>query len=157
MLADLFVLKVSAPELMLRGTLVYWLLFGVFRFILRRDVGSVGIADILLLVIIADASQNAMAGSYTTVGEGAVLVLTIVAWNWLLDWASYRFAIVRRFAEPPKLTLISRGVPQRRNLRREFITMAELEAKMREEGIEKISEVKAAYLEADGQISVIRD
>jgi len=84
-------------------------------------------------------------------------VLTIVAWNWLLDWASYRFAIVRRFAEPPKLTLISRGVPQRRNLRREFITMDELEAKMREQGIEKISDVKAAYLEADGQISVIRD
>jgi uncharacterized membrane protein YcaP (DUF421 family) len=156
LLAHLFELKVSAPELMLRGTLVYWLLFVIFRFILRRDVGAVGIADILLLVIIADASQDAMSGGYTTVGEGAVLVLTIVAWNWLLDWLAFRFVLVRRFAEPPKLTLISRGVPQRRNLRREFITMQELEAKLREQGIEKLSDVKVACLEADGQISVIR-
>jgi uncharacterized membrane protein YcaP (DUF421 family) len=155
-LADVFDLRVSIPELVLRGTLVYWLLFAIFRFILRRDVGAVGIADILLLVIIADASQNAMAGGYTTFSEGAVLVLTIVAWNWLLDWASYRFAFVRRFAEPPKLQLVKRGVPQRRNLRREFITMQELEAKLREQGIEKMSDVKAAYLEADGQISVLK-
>ena len=156
-LASLFALHVSAAELMLRGTLVYWLLFVVFRFILRRDVGAVGIADILLLVIIADASQNAMSGGYTTVGEGAVLVLTIVGWNWLLDFLSFRFAWVRRFAEPRKLTLVQRGVPQRRNLRREYITMDELEAKLREQGIEKMAEVKAAYLEADGQISVIRE
>jgi len=154
--ANLFELHVSVPELMLRGTLVYWLLFAIFRFVLRRDVGAVGIADILLLVIIADASQNAMSGGYTTVGEGAVLVLTIVAWNWLLDWLSFRYAWVRRFAEPPKLTLVMRGVPQLRNLRREFITMQELEAKLREQGIEKLADVKAAYLEADGQISVIR-
>jgi uncharacterized membrane protein YcaP (DUF421 family) len=157
MLAELFTLKVSAPELMLRGTLVYWLLFCIFRFVLRRDVGAVGIADILLLVIIADASQNAMAGGYTTFGEGAVLVLTIVGWNWLLDFLSWRYPLVRRFAEPRKLTLVLRGVPQRRNLRREFITMEELEAKLREQGIEKMADVKAAYLEADGQISVIRD
>lgn len=155
-LSSLFELHVSVPELMLRGTLVYWLLFAIFRFILRRDVGAVGIADILLLVIIADASQNAMSGAYTTVGEGAVLVLTIVGWNWLLDWLSFRFAVVRRFSEPPKLTLIARGVPQLRNLRREFITMQELEAKLREQGIEKLSDVKVAYLEGDGQISVIR-
>jgi len=142
---------------MLRGTLVYWLLFLIFRFVLRRDVGAVGIADILLLVIVADAAQNAMSGGYDTFTEGAILVLTIVGWNWLLDYLSWRFEIVRRFASPQRLTLISRGVPQRRNMRREFITMDELHEKLREQGIEKMSEVKAAYLEGDGQISVIRN
>ena len=85
---------------MLRGTLVYWLLFLIFRFVLRRDVGAVGIADILLLVIVADAAQNAMSGGYDTFSEGAILVLTIVGWNWLLDFLSYRIrgraAILRR-------------------------------------------------------------
>lgn len=156
MLEDLFAVNVSVPELMLRGTLVYWLLFGIFRFILRRDVGAVGIADILLLVIVADAAQNAMAGSYTTFAEGALLVLTIVGWNWLLDVLSYRFPLVRRFATPARLTLIRNGELQRRNLRREFITREELEEKLREQGIEKLAQVKAAYLEGDGQISVIR-
>ena len=66
MLADVFDIRVSLAELVLRGTLVYWLLFLIFRFFLRRDVGAVGIADILLLVIVADAAQNAMSGGYTT-------------------------------------------------------------------------------------------
>jgi len=154
---ELFQIHVPVTELMLRGTLVYWLLFLIFRFVLRRDVGAVGIADILLLVIVADAAQNAMSGGYDTFSEGAILVLTIVGWNWLLDFLSFRFAIVRRFASPSRLTLVLRGVPQRRNLRREFITMEELNEKLREQGIEKLADVKAAYLEGDGQISVIRN
>ena len=144
------------PELILRGTLVYWLLFVIFRFILRRDVGAVGIADILLLVIVADAAQNAMAGGYDTFAEGAILVCTIVAWNWLLDVLSWRFALVRRFATPTRLTLVREGVMQWRNMRREYITREELEQKLREQGIVQLSDVKMAYLEGDGQISVIK-
>lgn len=157
MIGDIFEVHVSVPELMLRGTLVYWLLFLIFRFVLRRDVGSVGIADILLLVIVADAAQNAMSGGYDTFTEGAILVLTIVAWNWLLDFLSYHFAAVRRFASPERLTLVSRGVLRLRNMRREFITREELQEKLREQGIEDLCEVKVAYLEGDGQISVIRN
>ena len=157
MIAELFAVHVSVPELVLRGTLVYWLLFLIFRFILRRDVGAVGIADILLLVIVADAAQNAMAGGYDTFAEGAILVGTIVVWNWLLDFLSFHFAAVRRFASPARLTLISRGVPQLRNIRREFITLGELNEKLREQGIEDLAQVKVAYLEGDGQISVIRN
>ena len=156
MIADLFEVHVPVLELVLRGTLVYWLLFLIFRFILRRDVGAVGIADILLLVVVADAAQNAMSGGYTTFTEGAVLVLTIVAWNWLLDWMSFRFSLVRRFVQPRRITLVKLGVVQRQNLRREFITMEELSEKLREQGIEKVTDVKAAFLEGDGQISVIR-
>lgn len=157
MVAELFAVHVSVPELMLRGTLVYWLLFLIFRFVLRRDVGAVGIADILLLVIVADAAQNAMAGGYDTFAEGAILVGTIVAWNWLLDVLAFHFKPVQRFASPSRLTLVSRGVPQRRNMRREYISMDELEEKMREQGIKDLREVKVAYLEGDGQISVIRN
>ena len=153
----LFEIHVPVAELMLRGTLVYWLLFLIFRFVLRRDVGAVGIADILLLVIVADAAQNAMSGGYDTFSEGAILVLTIVGWNWLLDFLSYKFDVVRRFATPSRLTLIQRGVPQRRNMRREYITMEELNEKLREQGIDRMADVKAAYLEGDGQISVIRN
>jgi uncharacterized membrane protein YcaP (DUF421 family) len=155
--ADLFEVHVPVLELVLRGTLVYWLLFLIFRFLLRRDVGAVGIADILLLVIVADAAQNAMSGGYETFSEGAILVMTIVLWNWLLDVLSYRFAAIRRFTTPSRLTLVRNGVAQRRNLRREYITLEELGQKLREQGIEKLSEVKVAYLEADGEISVIRN
>lgn len=155
-LHSLFHFGVNPLELVLRGSAVYWFLFVLFRFVLRRDAGSLGIADILLLVLIADASQNAMAGGYETVLDGFVLVATLIGWNWLLDWASFRFNAVRRFAEPPPLVLVRRGRILARNLRREFVTVPELMASLREHGIEKLADVKMARMEPDGVISVIR-
>lgn len=153
----LFTFGVSPFELMLRGSAVYWLLFLLFRFLLRRDASSMGIADILLLVLIADASQNAMSGGYTTVAEGFVLVATIAGWNWLMDWASFRWNTVRRFSEPPPLVLVRRGRMIARNMRREFVTTPELMAGLRAHGIDKLAQVRMARMEADGQISVIRE
>src|SRR5687768_1541409 len=103
---ELFGVSVAPIELIVRGTAVYWFLFLIFRLILRRNVGSVAIADILVLVIIADAAQNAMAGEYTTVTDGFILVGTIVAWNYLLDWMSYRWKPLRTLLEPQPLLLI---------------------------------------------------
>jgi uncharacterized membrane protein YcaP (DUF421 family) len=155
-LGTLFRIGVDPVELVVRGTAVYWFLFLLFRFVLRRDAGSLGIADILLLVLIADASQNAMSGGYETVTDGVVLVATIAGWNWLMDWASYRFNVVRRFTEPRPLVLVRRGRIIARNLRREFVTIPELMASLREQGIDKLADVKMARMEADGAISVIR-
>ncbi len=143
-------------QLMLRGSAVYWGLFLLFRFVLRRDTGALGIADILLLVLIADASQNAMSGGYESLADGALLVLTIALWSWLMDWASFRFHAVRRLAEPPPLVLVRRGRLVTINLRREHITVPELMAALRAQGIGKLAEVKMARMESDGAISVIR-
>lgn len=152
----LFQFGLDPLELVLRGSLVYWGLFLLFRFLLRRDTGALGIADILLLVLIADASQNAMSGGYDSVADGAVLVLTIAMWSWLMDWASFHFHVVRRWADPPPLVLVRRGALVARNLRREHITVPELMAALREHGIDKLAEVKMARMESDGAISVIR-
>jgi uncharacterized membrane protein YcaP (DUF421 family) len=153
---ELFSLSVSPWELMVRGTAVYWFLVIVFRTILRRDAGSVGIADILLLVIIADAAQNAMAGEYRSITDGFVLISTIIGWNVLIDWLSYRSPKLRRLFEPDTVPLVRDGRILRRNLRREYIAEAELMAKLREQGVDDVKEVKAAYFEADGAFSVIK-
>ena len=60
---------------------MYLALVLTFRFILRRDVGSLGIPDVLFIVIVADAAQNAMAGEYKSIADGIVLVATLVFWN----------------------------------------------------------------------------
>ena len=152
----LFALTVPPWELMLRGTLMYWFLFLVFRFVMRRDVGAIGVADVLLLVLIADASQNAMSGGYESVTDGVILVATIVGWNWLLDWAAFRFPAVRKLVEAPPLRLVHHGRVMRANLRRELMTLEELRSKLREQGITDFADVKLAYMEPDGQISIIR-
>ena len=153
---ELFGLSVSPLELIVRGTAVYWFLMVVFRFVLRRDTGSVGMADILLLVIIADAAQNAMAGEYRSITDGVILISTIIAWNLAIDRLSYYSPRVRKLFEPEEVPLVRNGRVLRRNLRREHIAETELMAKLREEGVADVKEVKAAYFEPDGKISVIK-
>jgi uncharacterized membrane protein YcaP (DUF421 family) len=152
----IFELTVDPAELVVRGTVMYWFLFMLLRFVLRRDIGSIGVADVLLLVVLADAAQNAMSGGYESVTDGIILVATIAGWNWLLDVAAYRFPAFRRLIEAKPLPLVRQGKMLHRNLRREFITKDELMAKLREHGIDKIEDVKAATMESDGEISVIK-
>lgn len=153
---QLFGLSLPFFEIVIRGTTIYWFLFFVFRFVVRRDVGAVGIADILILVIVADAAQNAMSGEYTSVSDGIVLVSTLIVWNVLLDWLSFRFEAFRRFAEPPPTALVKNGRMLMRNMRKQLITEDELWGKLRQAGVEKLEEVKEVYIESDGEISVIK-
>lgn len=153
-IAALFRFDVSPFELVLRASAVYWLLFLLFRFVLRRDTGSIGVADILLLVLIADASQNAMSGGYDSVAEGAVVVATLAGWNWLIDWSAYHSPLLRRWIEPPAVLLVRDGKPMLRNLRREMISREELMAKLHEHGIEALADVQIARMESGGEITV---
>jgi uncharacterized membrane protein YcaP (DUF421 family) len=155
-LAGIFSFTVSPLELMLRGTLMYWFLFVVFRFILRRDVGSLGISDFLFVVILGDAAQNGMIGSATSATDGMVLIGTLVFWSYMLDFMSFQFPVIQRLTSAPRLCLVRDGKLLRRNMRRELITDEELKAKIRQEGVEDISSVKRMYLEADGEMSLIR-
>lgn len=152
----LFGVTTSPIEIVIRGTAVYWFLFLIFRFVLRRDIGSVTIADVLVLILIADASQNAMAGEYRTLSEGALLISTIVAWNYALDWASFRWTWLGRLIRPPPLLLVRHGRVLQRNLQQELITTDELLSKLRSQGVEDVSKVRKAYMEPDGSISVLK-
>ncbi len=154
-LLALFDIRVAPLEIIVRGTAVYWFLFLMFRFVLRRDVGSVAITDVLFVVIIADAAQNAMAGSYDTISEGFLLVATIAAWNYGLDWAAYHFKPIRHLVEGQPMPLIRDGKLLRKNMRRELLTLDDLNSALREHGIEKVEEVKLAVMESGGQISVV--
>jgi uncharacterized membrane protein YcaP (DUF421 family) len=143
-------------ELLVRGSAMYLLLFLLFRVVIRRRVGAIGMADVLILVIVADAAQNGMSGEYRSVTEGAILIGTIVAWNVLIDWANYRFPTLRRWLEPPPLLLVRDGRLLHRNLRHEFVTEEELRSKLREKGVDDLRQVASAYMESDGNVSVIR-
>ena len=154
--SNLFGFSVNPAEMVIRGTVIYWFIFLLFRFVLRRDIGAIGIADLMLVVLIADAASNGMSGGYDSITDGCVLVATIAGWNYLLDWMSFHFPTIRRLVEPPPLALIRDGKLQRKVMRQELISSSELETKLREHGIEKLDDIKVAYLEDDGEISVLR-
>jgi uncharacterized membrane protein YcaP (DUF421 family) len=149
-----FTPSLHTGEIILRGTIVYLFLFVLLR-LLRRGAGTIGISDLLVVVLIADAAQNAMASEYKSITEGLILVTTIVFWDYFLDWLGYRFPSVRRLIRPVPSSLIKDGRIQRRNLRREMITEEELIEHLREHGIGSVEEVKESYIEGNGHISVI--
>jgi uncharacterized membrane protein YcaP (DUF421 family) len=153
---EIFGFSVSPWEILVRGTAMYLGLFLLFRIIIRRRIGAVGMADVLILVIIADAAQNGLAGEYKSVTEGLLLVLTILGWNALIDWLTYKVPALQRVLEPPPLLLIDHGRLLHRNLRHEFISEDELKAKLREHGVTDPRQVAQAYMEADGQVTVIK-
>jgi len=141
-------------EIIVRGTLVFFMLFLFMRFFLKRQTGVIGIADLLVIVIIADASQNAM-GDYHSITEGTILVGTIAFWNYTIDWLGHHFPAFQRFTRPRPLPLVDAGQMMRKNMRHEMITEEELMSQLRQQGVEKVEEVKKAYIEGDGRISVI--
>ncbi len=151
---SVFIPTINVAEIFLRGTIIYLFLFFVLR-LLRREAGALGISDFLVVVLIADAAQNAMASDYKSITEGLLLVGTIVFWDYLLDWLGYRFPLMQRVLRPKPLLLIKDGQLQRRNLKEEMITKEELMGQLREQGVEEIAEVRKCYLEADGHVSVI--
>jgi uncharacterized membrane protein YcaP (DUF421 family) len=151
---QMFTFSVSPLELFIRGSLIYLFIFIMMR-ILRRDPGTVGIADLLMVVLIADASQNAMAGEYHSVLDGLVLIVTIVFWNYLLDWLTLRSRAVERFTYPQPIPLIQNGQMQQEQMRKQFVTPEQLMSMLRQHGVDELSRVKAAFLEGSGHVSII--
>lgn len=154
--AELFVPTHSVAEMVVRGTLMYLGLFLIFRFIVGRQSSAIGIADILVIVLIADAAQNAFAKDYRSITEGFVLVLTIVFWDFALDWLGYRSRFFGWLLKPPPMPLICDGKLLFSNMRRQMISADELRSQARQQGIASITDVKSACLESNGEISFIK-
>lgn len=154
-LKKLFVADVSVLEMVVRGTVMYLGLFVLLR-LLRRPAGQLSIADLLLITILADASQNALGGTYQSITSGMVLVLTIVGWDQLIDRLSLRWPWFSRLVDPGPVVLVRDGIVQWRNLRRHHLSRDELMSHLRQQGVSELVEVRRCFLEGDGSISVLK-
>jgi uncharacterized membrane protein YcaP (DUF421 family) len=142
-------------EIFLRGTVVYLCIFFLLRVLLKRQAGNVGLTDMLLIVLIADASQNAMAAEYKSVPDGLFLVATLIFWNYFLDWLGYRWKWFGHLLESPPLPLIRDGQVLKENLRKECLTEDELTCQLRKKGYADPAQVREGYIEGDGHFSFL--
>lgn len=152
---ELFVPQVPLLESIVRMSVVYLFLYSLFRLVLKREAASLGISDLLVVVLVADAVQNAMGGEYTTITDGLVLASVLVFWDWFLSFAALRWRGFRRMVRPAPLLLIRDGQIIWSNMRKELLTEEELMSNLRLRGVESPDEVKYAFMEMDGRISVI--
>jgi len=142
-------------ESFVRGSALYFFVFIIMRSTLRRSAGELAMLDFIFVLLVASGAADSMTGGGVSITNGAVVVLTVVMWNYLLNSISWFFPALERLTTPPPLQVVRNGQLDRRNMRKEFLTKEELMAKLREEGIEDLDKVKAAYIEGDGNISVI--
>ena len=133
---------------------IFWSLpsCGFFR---EGNRGTSGSPTFLFSFLSRMRLRTPWPGDYQSITGGIVLVATIVAWSYALDVVAWRFPSMCRFLRPAPLRLIREGEMLRKNMRREFITEEDLTSMLREQGIQDIHQVRDAFLEADGQLSVI--
>jgi uncharacterized membrane protein YcaP (DUF421 family) len=144
----------SVLEIVVRGTMIYLVLFATMRCLPRRTIGGLGPADLLVVVLIADAVQNGMADSYESVTEAIALAFTIFGWATFIDWLDHRFPHWH-LAEGRPLLIISNGQLIAPTLKRQRMTEDEVLSQLRQHGLDSPRNVVSAFLEGDGRISVL--
>jgi uncharacterized membrane protein YcaP (DUF421 family) len=154
-LTEVFVPDLSLVESVLRGTLVYFGILVLFRFVLKRQTGGVGLSDIMLVVLVSECVSTAINANAKSVTSGLVSVSTMLFWSFVVDWASSHSKWLRRRITPAPLPLIVNGRVLHENLRKEQVTLEELDEELRLKGVDDRSRVKAARIESSGELSVI--
>lgn len=142
-------------ELAVRATLTYLGLFILVRVGLRRELGSLGVADLLLIFLFAEALQNSLVPDYRSITEGLFVVCVLIACNYAMDWLAFTFPAFERIVNPQPLLIVENGTVIHKNLRREMITLKELHRQLRKQGVDELEKVKTAHIEGDGKISVV--
>jgi uncharacterized membrane protein YcaP (DUF421 family) len=150
----LFIPSESLLEIALRGTVIYLLLFLAIRFLPRRTIGAMGASDLLVIVLIADAVQNGMAGDYKSITEALVLAAVIFGWAVFVDWLDFNFPHWHLASAAP-LQVIDNGKLLRENMKRQQITEDEVMSQLRQHGQASPQPVASAFVEGDGHFSVI--
>ncbi|HET8630909.1 MAG TPA: YetF domain-containing protein [Thermomicrobiales bacterium] len=138
-----------------KTAIIYVLLIAGLRLLGTRELGQMTTYDLVLIVVIANAVQNALVGGDNTLVGGLVSALTLLALNRLFTWLLDHFpALERRMVGEP-VVLVSDGVPRWSRMRREGVTREELMAGLREHGVASLDAIRLAVLEVDGTISVV--
>ena len=153
--ARLFVPSGSVAEVIVRASILFLALFFILRLLPRRQIGSLGVSDLLVVVLIADAAQNGLSGEYRSITEGVVLIVTILFWNWVIDTVDYRFPELGINGSAPRL-VVSNGRLMRKNMQKEELSEEQLMSHLRQQGVDDVTLVAKAYVEGDGRISVIK-
>jgi uncharacterized membrane protein YcaP (DUF421 family) len=141
----------------LRTGIVYLALLVGLRLTGKRQVGQMTPFDLLLLLLLSNAVQNAMTGPDTSVAGGLAAAATLFAVNAAVAWTARRSGRAERLVEGTPTLLIRRGREIGSNLAREGISREDLLRALREHGVDAVEDVRTAVLEVDGTVSVLRE
>jgi uncharacterized membrane protein YcaP (DUF421 family) len=141
--------------IMLRALLVYLALLVGLRIMGKRELGQMTVFDLVVILLIANAVQNAMVGADTSLQGGLIAAAVLLLVNRAVSTIAYRWTFWGRLLEGSPTVLVQDGQFVESRLRKEGLERGRIEMAMREHGIDDIDAVKLAVLETDGTISIV--
>jgi uncharacterized membrane protein YcaP (DUF421 family) len=152
---DALIPTVSVVEIFLRTVVVYVAVLGLLRLAGKRELGQMSAADLVVILVIANAVQNAMNGGDNSLTGGIVAAATLVGMNYFLGRFGRRVPFIGHFVVENPTLLLQDGKVIEDHLEREHVEEDEIAMAAREHGISDLRDVSAAILEVDGSISII--
>jgi len=153
--AEMFELAMPWWEFVLRASVVYFILLMMIRVSGKRTMGQFTPFDMLLVVLLGNAVQNALLGKDTSVGGGLLLAATLIGLNWIVGLVSARSARIEAAIEGSPVLLAREGRIYRDVLCKELISRADFDKALREAGCMQVDDIFSAVLETDGHITII--
>lgn len=142
-------------EFVLRGVIVYVFLMIALRVTGKRQTGQLAPFDLVLLLILSNAVQNAMNGGDNSVSGGVISAITLIGVHYLFSWLTFKSRWLEALIDGKPRHLIQDGVVNQGVMRRELLTQHDLDAALRAAGVNSIAQVHRATLENNGQITVM--
>jgi uncharacterized membrane protein YcaP (DUF421 family) len=154
-LTDMFDLAMPPWAFVARACMVYFLLLVMIRASGKRTMGQFTPFDMLLVVLLGNAVQNALLGKDTSVGGGLLLAAVLISLNWSVGFISARNAKVESLIEGSPVLLARDGQIYHQVLRKELISRADFDKALREAGCIAIDDIRTAVLETDGHVTIV--
>jgi uncharacterized membrane protein YcaP (DUF421 family) len=154
---DLFNLAMPWWEMVLRAVLVYVIVLGMVRVSGKRTLGQFTPFDMLLIVLLGNAVQNALLGQDPSLGGGLLLAATLITLNYGVGWITTRSKRAERLIEGVPVVIARDGKLFEKVLRRELISEADFQVAMRQQGCASVDKVRLALLETNGHITILQE
>ena len=144
-------------EVILRSAAVYLFIVIAIRLFGKKELTQLSVIDLVFILLISNSVQNAMVGTDTGLLAGIAAAATLFAINAVMKYFLYSSKLFSKFVQGEPVMLIHKGIVIDKNLEKEKLTLGEVEAAVREHGVERIAEVDLAVLEVDGNISIMSE
>jgi uncharacterized membrane protein YcaP (DUF421 family) len=142
-------------DLVIRATVVFFFIFLVTRVAGKRELSAMEPFDLILLVVIGDLVQQGITQSDYSVTGSLLVISTITLLTVFLAFVNFRLRFLRSLLEGEPVVLVENGKVIERNMRRERITIEDLEAEGRQQQVTDVGKMRWAVLETSGRISII--
>ena len=143
-------------DIVLRATVIFLALYILVRLMGKRELGQMTPFELIVLVVIGDLIQQGVTQNDFSLTGAIIAISTIAFLALLMSWASYLWPRAERLLEGEPRVIVQDGEVLETNLRRNRLTIGEIESEMRLAGIGRIADVAWAILEPRGKISFIQ-